>query len=88
MQPVTIYTKPLCPYCTRAVSLLKKKGAEINDISAAFDKEKREEMLQRSNGARTYPQIFIGDVHVGGCDDMMALERDGKLDQLLKGDAA
>lgn len=88
MQPVTIYTKPLCPYCTRAVSLLKKKGAEITDISAAFDKAKREEMVQRSNGARTYPQIFIGDVHVGGCDDMMALDRDGKLDQLLKGDAA
>lgn len=88
MQPVTIYTKPLCPYCTRAVSLLKKKGAEITDISAAFDKEKRAEMLQRSNGARTYPQIFIGDVHVGGCDDMVALDRDGKLDQLLNGDAA
>ncbi|GGD04580.1 glutaredoxin 3 [Aquisalinus flavus] len=88
MQPVTIYTKPLCPFCTRAVSLLKKKGAEITDISAAFDKAKREEMLQRSNGARTYPQIFIGDVHVGGCDDMMALDRDGKLDELLKGDAA
>ena len=88
MQPVTIYTKPLCPYCTRAVSLLKKKGAEITDISAAFDKEKREEMLQRSNGARTYPQIFIGDVHVGGCDDMIALDRDGKLDQLLNGGAA
>jgi len=88
MQPVTIYTKPLCPYCTRAVSLLKKKGAEITDIPAAFDKEKREEMVQRSNGARTYPQIFIGDVHVGGCDDMMALDRDGKLDQILNGDAA
>lgn len=88
MQPVTLYTKPLCPYCIRATQLLKKKGVEFTDIPAAFDKEKREEMLQRSNGARTYPQIFIGDTHVGGCDEMMALERDGKLDALLSGESA
>mgnify|MGYP002278717555 CR=1 FL=1 len=88
MQPVTIYTKPLCPYCVRAVSLLKKKGADITDISAAFDAKKREEMVQRANGSRTYPQIFIGDVHVGGCDDMMELERAGKLDALLQGASA
>lgn len=87
MQPVTVYTKPLCPFCVRALSLLKKKGADVTDISAAFDKEKREEMMQRSNGARTYPQIFIGKTHVGGCDDLMALERDGKLDDLLAGTA-
>lgn len=87
MQPVTIYTKPLCPFCVRALSLLQKKGADITDISAAFDKEKREEMQRRSNGARTYPQIFIGETHVGGCDDLMALERAGKLDPLLQGNA-
>jgi glutaredoxin 3 len=67
------------------MSLLKKKGAEIIEICAAFDQEKREEMIQRSNGARTYPQIFIGDFHVGGSDELAALDRDGKLDPLLNG---
>ena len=86
MQTVTIYTKPLCPYCVRAMSLLKRKGAEIVEISAAFNKEKRQEMLARSNGQRTYPQIFIGDTHDGGSDDLAALERDGKLDALLNGE--
>ncbi len=85
MQPVTVYTKPLCPYCFRALSLLKKKGASVTEISAAFDKEKRAEMLAKSNGKVTYPQIFIGDTHVGGNDDLQALERDGKLDTLLNG---
>ncbi|MEL7490869.1 MAG: glutaredoxin 3 [Pseudomonadota bacterium] len=85
MMQVTVYTKPLCPFCVRAMSLLKKKGAEVVEISAAFDKAKREEMLARSNGARTYPQIFIGDRHVGGCDALMALEKAGELDALLNG---
>ncbi|MEL6378876.1 MAG: glutaredoxin 3 [Pseudomonadota bacterium] len=83
MQPVTIYTKPLCPYCFRAIGLLKKKGVAVTEISAAYDKAKREEMLARSNGKTTYPQIFIGDTHVGGCDDLVALDRNGKLDPLL-----
>ena len=83
MQPVTIYTKPLCPYCFRAIGLLKKKGVEVTEISAAYDRAKREEMLSRSNGKTTYPQIFIGETHVGGCDDLMALDRAGKLDPLL-----
>jgi glutaredoxin 3 len=83
MQGVTVYTKPLCPYCVRAMSLLRKKGAKVTEISAAFDAEKRQEMLRRSNGQRTYPQIFIGDYHVGGCDDLYALEAGGKLDALL-----
>lgn len=83
MKPVTIYTKPLCPYCVRAMSLLKKKGVEVLEISAAFDAAKREEMMRRSNGGRTYPQIFIGDRHVGGSDDLYALEQAGKLDELL-----
>jgi len=83
MKSVTIYTKPLCPYCVRAISLLKKKGATINEVSAAFDNEKRAEMMRRAGGARTYPQIFIGDHHVGGCDELYALEGAGKLDPLL-----
>ncbi|MBP7817978.1 MAG: glutaredoxin 3 [Phenylobacterium sp.] len=83
MTQVTIYTKPFCPYCVRALSLLEKKGVEFTEIEAAFDPEKRQEMMRRSNGRATFPQIFIGDEHIGGCDDMMALERDGKLDPLL-----
>ncbi len=86
MQKATIYTKPLCPYCVRAIALLKKKNAEVDNISAAFDREKREEMLARSNGGVTYPQIFIGETHVGGSDDLAALERAGKLDALLNGE--
>lgn len=85
MQKVTVYTKPLCPFCVRALKLLKDKGAEVTEISAAFDRKKREEMLSRSNGKTTYPQIFIGDTHVGGCDDLMALDYTGKLDPLLNG---
>jgi glutaredoxin 3 len=65
------------------MALLKKKGADIDEISAAFDKAKRDEMLKRSNGNKTYPQIFIGETHVGGSDDLMALEHAGKLDKLL-----
>ena len=83
MAPVTIYTKPLCPYCMRAIALLKKKNVEFEEISAAFDREKREEMVARSGGARTYPQIFIGERHIGGSDDLMAIEAAGDLDSLL-----
>ena len=84
MNDVTIYTKPYCPYCIRAVDLLEKKGVPFTEIEAAFDPEKRAEMVQRANGRATFPQIFIGDQHVGGCDDLMALEREGKLDPMLK----
>ena len=83
MTQVTIYTKPYCPYCVRAVSLLEQKGIEFEEIEAAFDPEKRQEMMRRS-GRTTFPQIFIGERHIGGCDDMMALERAGKLDPLLQ----
>ncbi|WP_300528307.1 glutaredoxin 3 [Maricaulis sp.] len=83
MAQVTIYTRPMCGYCARAVSLLKKKGVAFNEIDAGFSREKRAEMVQRSNGGNTFPQIFINDDHIGGCDDMMALERAGKLDALL-----
>jgi glutaredoxin 3 len=83
MAQVTIYTKPYCPYCVRAVSLLEKKGVEFTEIEAAFDPDKRQEMIQRAKGKATFPQIFVGDQHIGGCDDMMALEYAGKLDTLL-----
>ncbi len=85
MKPVTVYTKPLCPYCVRALGLLKKKGVEFTEISAAFDSKLRAEMIARANGRSTYPQIFFGDTHVGGSDDLHALERAGKLDALLHG---
>ena len=84
MSQVTIYTKPYCPYCVRAVDLLEQKGVAFTEIEAAFDPDKRQEMIQRANGRATFPQIFIGDQHIGGCDDMMALERSGQLDPLLK----
>ena len=83
MATVTIYTKPYCPYCVRAVSLLEKKGVDFTEIEAGFDPDKRREMMQRAKGRATFPQIFVGDEHIGGCDEMMALERDGKLDTLL-----
>ena len=84
MPHVTIYTKPYCPYCVRALTLLEQKGAEFTEIEAAFDPQKRAEMVQRAGGRATFPQIFIGEQHIGGCDEMVALERAGKLDPLLK----
>lgn len=83
MRAVTMYTKPMCPYCVRARKLLDQKGAPVTEISAAFDAAKRAEMIARAGGRRTYPQIFIGDTHVGGCDDLHDLERAGRLDALL-----
>lgn len=84
MSQVTIYTRPFCGYCSRAVSLLRKKGAAFTEIEAGFDPAKRREMIERS-GCHTFPQIFIGQTHVGGCDEMMELEREGRLDALLAG---
>ena len=84
MSKVTIYTRFLCPYCSRAVSLLKKKGVDFEEIDAGMNADKKREMIQRSNGGRTFPQIFIGEEHIGGCDDMMALERQGVLDAMLQ----
>ncbi len=82
MAKVTIYTKPFCPYCSAALGLLARKGVEVEEIKASSAPDKRREMIERS-GRYTYPQIFVGDRHVGGCDDMMALERAGELDPLL-----
>lgn len=83
MAKVTIFTRGFCPFCSRAVSLLKKKQVAFDEIDAGMDPEKKAEMVARSGGARTFPQIFIGDRHIGGCDDMMALEKRGELDALL-----
>ncbi len=85
MRRVKIYTSPICPYCVRAKSLLSKKGAEIEEINVFMDGDARHEMELKSGGRRTVPQIFVGDVHVGGCDDLYALEGQGKLDPLLNG---
>lgn len=83
MPPVQIYTTRFCPYCVAAKTLLKRKGVAYDEIDVGSDMERREEMVQRANGRMTVPQIFIGNVHVGGNDDLQALERAGKLDALL-----
>ena len=85
MQPVTIYTQPLCGFCTAAIRLLKQKGAPLTEIDVASTPGARAEMTQRAAGRRTTPQIFVGDAHVGGCDDLYALDRAGRLDPLLHG---
>ena len=82
MRRIKIYTTPICPYCVRAKALLKKKGANFEEIDVLMDRGAREEMEQKS-GQRTVPQIFIDDRHVGGSDDLHALERQGALDPLL-----
>jgi glutaredoxin 3 len=80
---VVIYTKPGCPYCYAALGLLAKKGVDFTEIVASNDPEKKAEMVQRSGGRATFPQIFINGEHIGGSDDMHALDRAGKLDALL-----
>ena len=84
MADVTIYTRQMCGYCTAAKKLLVEKGAKITERDATFDPDLRKEMISRSGGASTFPQIFVGDTHVGGCDDLFALHRAGNLDALLK----
>lgn len=82
MPKVVIYTRPFCGYCSRALRLLTDKGVEFEEIEAGMDPELRREMNERS-GQNTFPQIFVGDTHVGGCDELMALEDAGELDSLL-----
>lgn len=82
---IDIYTKFACPFCVRAKHLLQRKGVEFNEYDITLGGPKREEMLARAPQARTVPQIFIGDTHVGGSDDLAALEEAGKLDALLAG---
>ena len=83
MTKVKIYTTPICPYCVRAKSLLKKKGVPFEEVDVFLDSDARDEMESKSNGRRSVPQIFVGESHVGGCDDLYALEQEGKLDDLL-----
>lgn len=85
--PVVIYSSPLCGYCAAAKRLLKNKGVEFTDIDVLFDKSRRNEMVTISNGRVTVPQIFIGDTHIGGCDDLYELERSGRLDEFLRNSA-
>ncbi|ATC95827.1 glutaredoxin 3 [Pseudoalteromonas tunicata] len=81
---VVIYTKDYCPYCIRAKALLSSKGVPFTEFDIGKQPELRDEMVAKANGGYTVPQIFIGDQHIGGCDDMMALDSQGKLDTLLK----
>lgn len=83
MAKVTIYTRQLCGYCSAAKRLLEEKKAKFQEHDASFDPAMRAEMVKRASGASTFPQIFIGDNHIGGCDELFALERAGKLDPLL-----
>ncbi|NDV02699.1 glutaredoxin 3 [Pseudoroseicyclus tamaricis] len=83
MTQVEIYTSPTCGYCHAAKRLLSQKGVSYSEVDVVANPERRAEMVQRANGGRTVPQIFIGDTHVGGCDDLYALDSAGKLDALL-----
>ena len=82
MKPVTVYSTHICPYCVRAKALLDSKHVPYTEVLVDVDTEKRAEMMQKS-GQRTVPQIFVGDTHVGGYDDLYALDRQGKFDPLL-----
>jgi glutaredoxin 3 len=84
MPKITIYTTPYCPYCHAAKALLAKKGAFYDEIDVSGDRTLRQSMMLKAEGRYTVPQIFIGDTHVGGCDDLHELERDGGLDPLLE----
>lgn len=83
MSKITIYTKDICPYCTKAKSLLERKKVKYTEIKITDDLT-REEMIKKANGRKTVPQIFIDDFHVGGCDDLYEMDSLGKLDKLLK----
>ena len=83
MSKVVIYTTPYCPYCLRAKRLLAQKGAAFEEIDASGDWEARVKLAEKAGGLTTVPQIWIGETHVGGCDELYALEADGALDRLL-----
>jgi glutaredoxin 3 len=83
MVDVTIYTRMMCGYCTAAKRLLDRKGVSYTEHDASFSPELRREMIERANGGSTFPQIFVGAVHVGGCDELHALDAQGRLDGLL-----
>lgn len=83
MAKVEVYSKSTCPYCKRAKSLFRQKGIDPVEIDVGYESERRQEMIQRSRGRTTVPQIFIDGQHIGGCDDLFELERVGRLDELL-----
>jgi glutaredoxin 3 len=83
MADIEVYTTPYCPYCAAAKDLLRRKGVEFSEIDVSMNPERMAEMVQRSNGRATVPQIFIGTTHVGGCDDLYALDEAGGLDPIL-----
>ena len=87
MPRIVIYSTLMCPYCHAAKQLLKQKGADFEEIDVTFNSDKRAEMREKAGGRNTVPQIFIGDTHVGGSDDLHDLDRAGKLDPLLQGAA-
>lgn len=87
MAEVTVYTSAFCGYCAEAKSLLKRKGVLFHEIDVTMDPVEREAMTERAGGRRTVPQIFIGETHVGGCDDLFDLDASGELDALLKASA-
>lgn len=84
MARVEIYTKPMCPYCHHAKAILKNKGQAFEETDISREREQRATMIQRANGRTTVPQIFIDGRHIGGCDDLMALDASGGLDPLLQ----
>jgi glutaredoxin 3 len=88
MQDVTIYTRKFCGYCAAAKELLASKGVIYRELDGTYDADIRAEMIERSRGGRTFPQIFVGDTHVGGCDDLHDLDAAGKLDGLLGAEKA
>ena len=84
MKNVTVYMGPMCSYCDAAKRLLKRNNILYNEINVALEEEKREEMLNKSNGKRTIPQIFFNELHIGGYEELRALEKKGELDNLIK----
>jgi glutaredoxin 3 len=88
MPLIEIYTTRYCSYCDAAKALLRRKGVAFTEIDVGGDRERRAEMIERAHGSMTVPQLFIGSVHVGGCDDLLELEAEGRLDSLLAGDEA
>jgi glutaredoxin 3 len=85
---IEIYTRPGCGYCSAAISLLQRKKVEFTHYNTATDPDLRQEMFDRTQPGATFPQIFIGGTHVGGCDDLYALDREGKLDGMIEGATA
>ncbi len=83
MKTVEIYTSPLCGFCHAAKRLLSQKGVSFSEVDVWANPDRKPEMIDRAKGGRTVPQIFVGDTHVGGCDDLYALEKQGELDKLL-----